>query len=90
MDGNNLNAILKTDPSLGDGHWYKVYERSCPVEMKIVEASILRMVGHDIASTESLNFKVLVRGREAATPRKAQSYDLGKVTLEKGEEVSER
>jgi len=57
-----------------------------------MEASILRMVGRDIASHETLNFKVLVRGKEQATPRKAQSYDLGKVSIgEKGEaEVSER
>ena len=50
------------------------------------------MVGRDIASHETLSFKVLVRGKEQATPRKAQSYDLGKASIgEKAEaEVSER
>jgi len=41
MEGKNLNEIMKQDPSTRGGQYNKVFERKCPVEMKIVETSII-------------------------------------------------
>jgi hypothetical protein len=41
MDTRNLNEIMKLDPSLENGKYVIAYERKCPIEMKIVEPSIL-------------------------------------------------
>lgn len=41
MEAKNLNEIMKQDPSFRGGEYNKVFERKCPVEMKIVEMSIL-------------------------------------------------
>lgn len=41
MDTRNLNEIMKLDPSLENGKFVIAYERKCPIEMKIVEPSIL-------------------------------------------------
>ena len=54
MDGKNLNEIMKQDPSFRGGSFSKSFERKCPVEMKIIELSILQMVGQDVSSTENL------------------------------------
>jgi hypothetical protein len=64
MDGKNLNEIMKMDPSFRDGTYNKVFERKCPCEMKIVEMSILQMVGQEVNSQESLQFKVMVKNCE--------------------------
>jgi hypothetical protein len=61
MDANNLNEIMKQDPSLQGGNFAKVFERKCPVEMKIVEMSILQMVGQEVSSQENLSFKLMVK-----------------------------
>jgi hypothetical protein len=41
MDGKNLNEIMMQDPSYRGGQYIKVYERKCPVEMKIIDPSIV-------------------------------------------------
>ena len=48
MDGKNLNEIMKQDPSIEKGRFSKVYERKCPVEMKIIEQTILDRVGQNV------------------------------------------
>lgn len=49
MEGKNINELMKMDPSLHNGSYFKVYERKCPIEMKIVEMNILQMVGQEIS-----------------------------------------
>lgn len=48
MEARNLNEIMKQDPSCRGGSFSKVYERQCPVEMKITEMSILQMVRQNV------------------------------------------
>ncbi len=74
MEAKNLNEIMKQDPSLEKGKFSKVFERQCPVEMKIVEQNIIQMVNQDIRTQENLHFKLLTRGKERMT------------TINKGEE----
>ena len=64
MDGRNLNEILKQDPSLEDGACVKVFERQCNIQIKIIEMSIIQMVGQEVQSEEKVNFKILVKGHE--------------------------
>lgn len=63
MEGRNLNEIMKQDPSIEKGRFCKVYERKCPVEMKIIEETILHRVGQNVQQKEDLHFKILVKGR---------------------------
>ena len=57
----NLNEIMKHDPSVRQGAFKKVFERKVEVTMMIIEQSILAMVGQQIAHIEQYNFKILVR-----------------------------
>ena len=61
MDGKNMNEIMKMDPSTRAGEYSKNFERKCPVEMKIIEMSIIRMVNQDISSQENLQFKLMTK-----------------------------
>ena len=61
MDGKNMNDIMKLDPSTREGEYSKSFERKCPVEMKIIEMSIIRMVNQDISSKENLHMKIMVK-----------------------------
>jgi|DEB0MinimDraft_12_1074336.scaffolds.fasta_scaffold14619_3 hypothetical protein len=64
MDGQNLNEIMKMDPSFRGGDYNKVFERKCPIEMKIIEKSIIDMVGQQISSQENLQCKVMVKNQD--------------------------
>ena len=76
MDGKNLNDIMKLDPSLEKGKFSKVYERKCPVMMKITEQTILDRVNQQVEQEENLHFKILVKGRSQITPRNMpQSFE---------------
>lgn len=44
MDGNTLNDLVKQDPSFRQGQYSKVFERKCPLEMRIEEVGILQLV----------------------------------------------
>jgi hypothetical protein len=50
----NLNDIMKQDPSTRGGIFNKTFERKCQVELKIVEKSIIDMVGQVPISNEKL------------------------------------
>ena len=41
MDGQNMNNLMREDPSLEKGKWTRCFERKCNVEMKIIEPSIV-------------------------------------------------
>ena len=73
MEGKNLNEIMKQDPSFRGGEFNKVFERKCPVEMKIVEMSILQMVGQDVSSNEHLQFKIMVKPQDKKDTDKQSS-----------------
>lgn len=70
IDGRNLNEIAKGDPSFRNGEYMCVYERKCPMEMKITEAGILQMVGQELNTNLLPNaektklFKILVKGKD--------------------------
>ena len=64
MDGNNLNTIMKTDPSYRSGTYTKVFERKCNVEMMIIDPAIVQMVNQEVSSTEPLQFKLMVKNSD--------------------------
>ena len=71
-----LNSIMKQDPSFRQGTYGKVFERKCPVEMKIIEQSIINMVGQDVTDTEHLHFKLMVKQADTGSDKKSELSDL--------------
>ena len=57
----NLNDIMRQDPSARGGIFNKIFERKCQVELKIVEKSIISMVGQVPVSNEKLQFKLMTK-----------------------------
>jgi hypothetical protein len=47
MDGKNMNEIMKSDPSTRNGEYSKAFEKSCLVNLQIVEKNIVEMVGQE-------------------------------------------
>ena len=73
MEGRNLNTLQRGDPSL-DGGFNIVFERTCPLDMRILDPSILMTVDKEISQVENMNVKILAKGRDTSlNPRHMQS-----------------
>jgi len=55
---------MRQDPSTRAGLFNKTFERKCQVELKIVEKSIIDMVGQVPTSNEKLQFKLMVKNSD--------------------------
>jgi hypothetical protein len=76
MEGQNLNTLQRGDPSLSEG-FNIVFERNCPLDMRIVDPSILELVNKEITQIEEMNVKILAKGKDATTySRHMQSAGL--------------
>lgn len=55
---------MRQDPSTKGGVFNKIFERKCQVELKIIEKSIIDMVGQVPVSNEKLLFKLMSKNSE--------------------------